>query len=161
MQVEMMIKGLMMDPVTSTPIVILQERDAHRVLPIWVGVVEANAIALQIENIAPSRPLTHDLLRNVIADMDGTVDRVVVTDLREQTFYAMIHIARRGEHLSIDARPSDAIALALRTHAPIMVEEAIFDTVRTSDITADSADPERLHAWLENMEPSSMGKYKM
>lgn len=161
MQVEMTIKGLMVDPVTSTPIVILKERDAERVLPIWVGVVEANAIALQIENIATSRPMTHDLLRNIITDMDGTVDRIVVSDLREHTFYAIIHITRHGERLAIDARPSDAIALALRTRAPILVEDAVFEHARTSDMTAEQADPERLHAWLEDMDPETMGKYKM
>lgn len=161
MQVEMTIKGLMVDPVTSTPIVILQERDASRVLPIWVGVVEANAIALQIENIAPARPMTHDLLRNIISDLEGTVSRVVVTDLREHTFFATIHIDRCGERLAIDARPSDAIALALRTRAPIMVEDAVFDAVRTSDLATETADPHRLHAWLDNMDPSSMGKYTM
>jgi len=161
MQVEMTIKGLMVDPVTSTPIVILKERDAERVLPIWVGVVEANAIALQIENIATSRPMTHDLLRNVIADMDGTVDRVVVSDLREHTFYAIIHITRRGERLAIDARPSDAIALALRTRAPILVEDVVFEHAKTSDMTTEQADPARLHAWLDDMDPETMGKYKM
>ncbi len=161
MQVEMTIKGLMVDPVTNTPIVVLQERDAERVLPIWVGVVEANAIALQVENITPARPMTHDLLRNVIEDLDGTIDRVVVADLREQTFYAVIHITRRGERLTIDARPSDAIALALRARAPIMVEDAVFDSARLAETPADRPDPERLHAWLDNMDPEAMGRYKM
>ena len=161
MQREMTIKGLMLDPVTHTPIVVLQERDADRVLPIWVGVVEANAIALQVENIATARPMTHDLLRTVIRDLDGTVDRIVVSDLRDQTFYAVIHITRRGEALRIDARPSDAIALALRARAPIMVEDVVFEHARLTDPAADRRDPEQLHAWLDNLEPEAMGKYKM
>ena len=161
MQIEMTIKGLMLDPVTNTPIVVLQERDADRVLPIWVGVVEANAIALQVENIATARPMTHDLLRNVICDLDGTVDRIVVSDLREQTFYAVIHINRHGESLRIDARPSDAIALALRARAPIMVEDVVFEHARLTDTSADTRDPAQLHAWLDNMDPAAMGKYKM
>ena len=158
---EMTIKGLMVDPVTNTPIVILKEKDAERVLPIWVGVVEANAIALQIENVATDRPMTHDLLRNVITGMEGEVDRVVVSDLKEHTFYAIIHINRRGTRVAIDARPSDAIALALRTHSPILVEESVFDTARTSDFTAEKAEPERLHTWLDSLDPDEMGKYKM
>ena len=161
MQVEMTIKGLMMDPVTHTPIVVLQERDADRMLPIWVGVVEANAIALQVENITTARPMTHDLLRNIIEDLDGTVDRIVVSDLKEQTFYAVIHIRIHGEHLAIDARPSDAIALALRARAPIMVEDTVFDRARQTDYTIEQRDPDQLKAYLDQMAPESMGKYKM
>lgn len=161
MQVEMTIKGLMMDPVTNTPIVVLQERDADRVLPIWVGVVEANAIALQVENIATARPMTHDLLRNIIQDLEGTVDRIVVSDLKEQTFYAVIHIDVHGDRLAIDARPSDAIALALRAHAPIMVEDAVFERAKQTTYTPEQRDPEQLKAYLDNMTPESMGKYKM
>ena len=161
MQIEMTIKGLMMDPVTHTPIVVLQERDADRMLPIWVGVVEANAIALQVENITTARPMTHDLLRNIIEDLDGTVDRIVVSDLKEQTFYAVIHIRIHGEHLAIDARPSDAIALALRARAPIMVEDTVFDRARQTDYTIEQRDPDQLKAYLDQMAPESMGKYKM
>ena len=112
MQIEMTIKGLMVDPATNTPIVILKDKGGERVLSIWVGIFEANAIALQIENVATPRPMTHDLLRNVITDLDGRVDRIVVSDLRDNTFYAVIHLSIRGEQIAIDARPSDAIALA-------------------------------------------------
>src|SRR5918997_7162099 len=115
MQIEMTIKGLMVDPITNMPIIILRDEEGQRVLPIWVGIFEANAIALQIENIATPRPMTHDLLRNIIKDLDGTVERVVVCDLRDNTFYAVIYLTVRGESVAIDARPSDAIALALRT----------------------------------------------
>ena len=132
MLIEMTIKGLMVDPVTNMPIVILKDKDGDRVLPIWVGIFEANAIALQIENVATPRPMTHDLLRNIITDLDGQVDRVVVCDLKDNTFYALIHLTVRGERVAIDARPSDAIALALRTRSPILVEENVIDKRRPS-----------------------------
>jgi bifunctional DNase/RNase len=161
MLIEMTIKGLMVDPVTNLPIVILKDKEGERVLPIWVGVFEANAIALQIENIATPRPMTHDLLRNVIADLDGRVDRVVVSDLKDNTFYAVIHLTVRGERVAIDARPSDAIALALRTRAPILVEEAVIDNAKTVDFASERADSDRLQKWLESLDPNELGKYKM
>jgi len=161
MLIEMTIKGLMVDPVTNMPIVILKDKDGDRVLPIWVGIFEANAIALQIENVATSRPMTHDLLRNIIADLDGQVDRVVVCDLKDNTFYAVIHLTVRGERVAIDARPSDAIALALRTRSPILVEENVIDTAKTVDFNADRTDNDRLQKWLESLDPEELGKYKM
>ena len=112
MQIEMTIKGLMGDPITNMPIVILRDKDGQRVLPIWVGIFEANAIALQIENIATPRPMTHDLLRNVIHDLHASVQKIVVCDLQENTFYALIYLTVGGEVMAVDARPSDAIALA-------------------------------------------------
>ena len=161
MLIEMTIKGLMVDPVTNVPIVILKDKDGDRVLPIWVGVFEANAIALQIENIATPRPMTHDLLRNVITDLDGRVDRVVISDLKENTFYAIVHLTVRGERVAIDARPSDAIALALRAHSPILVEESVIDSAKTVDFTTERADSDRLQKWLESLDPNDLGKYKM
>ena len=162
MLIEMNIKGMMVDPITNTPIVILKDKGGDRVLPIWVGIFEANAIALQIENIATPRPMTHDLLRNVIADLDGSVDRVVVSDLKDNTFYAVIHLTVRGGRVAIDARPSDAIALALRTRSPILVEEAVIDNAKNVDFSAsEPADNERLHKWLESLDPEELGKYKM
>jgi bifunctional DNase/RNase len=161
MQIEMSIKGLMVDPITNTPIVILRDKDGDRVLPIWVGIFEANAIALQIENVTTPRPMTHDLLRNVIQDLKASVERVVVSDVQDNTYYAMIYLALNGETLAIDARPSDAIALALRTRAPIFVEERVVDHARTVDFTAEKPDSERLQKWLENLDPDDLGKYKM
>ena len=161
MLIEMTIKGLMVDPVTNMPIVILKDKDGERVLPIWVGIFEANAIALQIENVATPRPMTHDLLRNIIADLEGQVDRVVVCDLKDNTFYAVIHLTVRGERVAIDARPSDAIALALRTRAPIFVEDTVIDHAKTVDFTPEKNDAERLHKWLESLDPDDLGKYKM
>ncbi len=161
MQVEMVIKGLMVDPVTNMPIIILRDRDGDRVLPIWVGVFEANAIALQIENISTPRPMTHDLLRNVLRDLNAEVQRVVVSDLKDNTFYALIYVTVGGEVMAIDARPSDAIALALRTQAPIYVEERVIDHAKTIDFAPEKADSERLQRWLESLDPEELGKYKM
>ena len=161
MLIEMTIKGLMVDPVTNMPIVILKDKDGDRVLPIWVGIFEANAIALQIENIATARPMTHDLLRNIITGLDGQVDRVVVSDLKENTFFAVIHLTVHGERMAVDARPSDAIALALRARAPILVEETVIDSAKTLDLGAEPADSDRLQRWLESLDPDEMGKYKM
>jgi bifunctional DNase/RNase len=161
MLIEMSIKGLMVDPMAGTPIVILKDKRGDRVLPIWVGVPEANAIALQIENVATPRPMTHDLLRNIITDLEGRVDRVVVSDLRDNTYFAVIHLTVRGERIAVDARPSDAIALALRTRSPILVEEAVIEHARTADFTAEPADNERLQKWLESLDPEELGKYKM
>ena len=161
MQIEMSIKGLMVDPITNMPIVILRDKDGDRVLPIWVGIFEANAIALQIENISTPRPMTHDLLRNIIGDLDGRVDRVVVSDLKDNTFYAIIHLTVRGERIAIDSRPSDAIALALRTRSPIMVEESVIDNAKTVDFASERADNDQLQKWLESLDPEELGKYKM
>ena len=161
MQIEMSIKGLMVDPITNTPIVILRDKDGDRVLPIWVGIFEANAIALQIENIATPRPMTHDLLRNVIHDLKAEVLKIVVCDLQENTFYALIYLELNGGTVAIDARPSDAIALALRTRAPIFVEDTVIDNAKTVDFTTEKADSDRLHKWLESLDPDDLGKYKM
>ncbi len=161
MQVEMTIKGLMVDPITNMPIVILKDQDGQRVLPIWVGVFEANAIALQIENISPPRPMTHDLLRNVIEDLKATVEKIVVCDLQDNTFYALIHLRVDGKIVAVDARPSDAIALALRVRAPIYAEDTVIENAKTLDFAPDKADSERLKKWLDSLDPEDLGKYKM
>ena len=161
MQIEMSIKGLMVDPITNMPIVILRDKEGQKVLPIWVGIFEANAIALQIENISTPRPMTHDLLRNVIHDLNATVQKIVVSDLQENTFYALIYLALNGDTVASDARPSDAIALALRTRAPIFVEDTVIDHAKTVDFTSEKTDADRLHKWLESLDPDDLGKYKM
>jgi bifunctional DNase/RNase len=161
MQIEMTIKGLMVDPITNMPIIILRDRDGQRVLPIWVGVFEANAIALQIENVTTPRPMTHDLLRNVIHDLKADIQKIVVSDLKENTFYALIYLTVNGEAMAIDARPSDAIALALRARAPIFVEDVVIDNAKPVDFSTEKADPDRLHRWLESLDPDDLGKYKM
>ncbi len=161
MQIEMSIKGLMVDPITNMPIVILRDKEGQKVLPIWVGIFEANAIALQIENVSTPRPMTHDLLRNVIEDLQASVQKIVVCDLQENTFYALIYLSLNGNTVAIDSRPSDAIALALRTRAPIFVEETVIDNAKTVDTSSEEADADRLHKWLESLDPDDLGKYKM
>jgi bifunctional DNase/RNase len=161
MEIEMTIKGLMIDPITNMPIVILKDKEGDRVLPIWVGVFEANAIALQIENISTPRPMTHDLIKNILTEIEAEVQRIVVSDLRDNTFYAMIYLDRDGETIAIDARPSDAIALALRTRAPIFVEDSVVESAKGLDLSKESTDSERLQKWLEGLNPDDLGKYKM
>ena len=160
MLIEMFIKGLMIDPVTNMPIVILRDEDGQRTLPIWVGPVEANAIALQIENVAPPRPMTHDLLKNLLEDLGGRLVRVIISDLKESTFYAYLEIDRAGERLFVDSRPSDALALSIRTKAPVFVETQVLDRARSVDVSSDEADRERLQRWLESLDPDDLG-YKM
>ena len=143
MLIEMTIKGLMVDPITNMPIVILKDKQGDRVLPIWVGIFEANAIALQIENIATPRPMTHDLLRNLIVELGLTVDRVVVTSLRDNTFYAVIEMTGEdGEAMRLDSRPSDAIALALRADCPIFVDTEVIQASRNSVATDEESESE-------------------
>jgi uncharacterized protein len=161
MLIEMTLKGLIWDPITNMPIIVLRDEDGQRVLPIWVGHAEANAIALQLENIQTPRPMTHDLLKNVIQDLQAAVERIVVCDLKDNTFYALIHLQTAGGPVAIDARPSDAIALALRTRAPILVEEAVIDNAKSMDFASDKQDSERLQQWLESLDADELGKYKM
>ena len=161
MLIEMTIKGLTVDPVTNMPIVILHDEQQKRVLPIWVGVFEANAIALQIENVHTPRPMTHDLLRNLIYDMQARVEQVVVCDVKDNTFFALIHLDTPSGRVAVDARPSDAIALALRAKAPILVEEHVIENAKTVDIAHARLDGERLHQWLDSLDPEDLGKYKM
>ena len=133
MEIEVKIRGLMMDPSSGTPIIILKDVNSDTLLPIWVGAYEANAIALEIEKIAPQRPMTHDLLRNLIVEMGARVERVVVTELRENTFFAIIEMRNNaGEKLMLDSRPSDAIALALRADCPIFVNEEVIRASRNT-----------------------------
>ena len=159
MQIEMTIKGLMVDPINNTPIIVLRDKEEQKVLPIWVGMLEANAIALQIENISTPRPMTHDLLCNVIRDLKASVQKVVVCDLQENTFFAVIYLSLNGDTLAIDARPSDAIALALRSRAPIFVEDTVIDHARTVDFSSDKADADRLQKWLESLDPNDLTRH--
>jgi uncharacterized protein len=161
MEVEMKIRGLMMDPVTNMPIVVLRESSGDAVLPIWVGIFEANAIAFEIEKATPPRPMTHDLLKNLVLGFDAKVQKVVVTELRDDTFYAVIWIEKNGTFLSIDARPSDALALALRSDCPIYVEDEVLKTSKLSTLANDRVSPEDLRRWLENLGDEDFGRYKM
>jgi bifunctional DNase/RNase len=161
MHVEMRIKGLMLDPVTNMPIIILSDMEGQRILPIWVGFFEANAIALQMENVATPRPMTHDLLKNVISGLNATVKKILVNNLWDNTFYALIYLEMDGETMAIDSRPSDAIALALRMKSPIFVEEEVIQKAKSIEGTRDLSDSESLQKWLENLRPEELGKYKM
>lgn len=162
--VPMSIKGLMLDPMSNSPIVVLKDDDEKLFLPIWVGIFEANAIALQLENITTPRPMTHDLLREMIQQLDARVTRIVINDLKDATFYAQIRllIRRAGtdQMLEIDARPSDAIALALRTEAPIYVAQSVLDQAQTITPEGETTE-EKTKEWFENLSPEDLGKYKM
>ena len=160
MALEMQIKGLMIDPVSHMPIIVLRDASGESVLPIWVGIFEANAIAVMLEKIVSPRPMTHDLLRSTIETLRARVDRVVITDLRDNTFFALIHLLRGDERLSVDARPSDAMALALRANAPIFVEDAVLEK-SSSGADHESEETERLRRWLEQVDPEELGKYEM
>lgn len=155
------IKGLMLDPSSNVPIVILRDVQSHLFLPIWIGVFEANAIALRIEGVEPPRPMTHDLLRSVVQQLGGQVEKIVISDLRESTFFAVIHVRQNGGTVPIDARPSDAIALALRTDSPIFVHRSVLDKAQAVDLASQVTDEEKLKKWLEEISPDELGKWTM
>jgi bifunctional DNase/RNase len=161
MEVEMKIRGLLMDPVTNMPIVVLKDVNGSAILPIWVGIYEANAIALEIEKVATPRPMTHDLIRNLLFGLDAGVKKVVVNDLKEDTFYAVIWLERNGELISVDSRPSDALAIALRLDCPIYVAETVLKTSKTVNSVGDVANNEELRRVLENLSDEDFGRYKM
>jgi len=161
MEVEMKIRGLMMDPVSNMPIVLLKDVGSDTVLPIWVGVYEANAIALEIEKVSTPRPMTHDLIKNVLTGLDAHVHKVVVTELKEDTFFAVIWMEREGRVISVDSRPSDALALALRVDCPIFVEDEVLQTSKKSTSASDPATSEELRKWLEGLNDEDLGKYRM
>jgi bifunctional DNase/RNase len=161
MEVEMKIRGLMMDPVTNMPIVILKDVKGTAVLPIWVGIYEANAIALEIEKVATPRPMTHDLIKNLLMGLDTRISKVVVSVLREDTLYAVISLDRDGQVITVDSRPSDALALALRVDCPIYVEEDVLKNSKVASASSDKVDNEELRKWLENLNDEDIGRYKM
>ncbi len=161
MEVEMKIRGLMMDPVTNMPIVILKDTASDAVLPIWVGIYEANAIALEIEKHPTPRPMTHDLIKNLLMGLDTRVHKVVVSDLREDTFYAVIWLEKDGHIISVDSRPSDALALALRVDCPIFVDEQVLKTSKQAAAASDRISADELRKWLEGLNDEDLGRYKM
>jgi bifunctional DNase/RNase len=161
MEVEMKIRGLMMDPVTNMPIVILKDVGSNTVLPIWVGVYEANAIALEIEKVSTPRPMTHDLIKSLLLGLHTGIRKVVVSELKEDTFYALIWLERDGEMISVDSRPSDALALALRLDCPIFVEDAVLKSSKATTSVSDKVNNEELRRYLEGLNDEDLGRYKM
>jgi bifunctional DNase/RNase len=157
----MKIRGLLMDQSLNTPVVLLKDVASDRVLHIWVGVYEANAIAMEIEKATTPRPMTHDLIKNVLTGLDAIVHKVVVTDLKESTFYAVIWLEREGQVVSIDSRPSDALALALRVDCPIFVEDEVLRSAEQSANAAPAVSSDELRKWLEDLGDDDLGKYKM
>jgi hypothetical protein len=160
-EVEMVIRGLMMDPVTNMPIVVLKDISSDMVLPIWVGIFEANAIALELEKTATPRPMTHDLLQNMARGLNAQVQKVVVSELRDDTFYAVIWMDHAGETVAMDARPSDAIALALRWDCPIYVNREVLEQSKQTATGAQTVSADEMLRWLENLNDDEMGRYKM
>ena len=157
----MRIRGLMMDPVTNMPIVVLKENGGEAVLPIWVGLYEANAIALEIEKVATPRPMPHDLIKNVLMGLDTVVHKVVVSELKDDTFYAVIWIEQAGRVVSVDSRPSDALALALRMDCPIYVDEEVLASSKVTSAISDKSTAEEMRMWLERLGDDDLGRYKM
>lgn len=160
--IAMSIKGLMLDPVSNSPIVVLKDEEEKFFLPIWVGIFEANAIALQLESVTTPRPMTHDLLRTLITELDARVTQIVINELKDSTFFARILLAvgPGARSLEVDARPSDAIALALRAEAPIFVAQSVLEQAQTITPEGDEGD-EKVRKWFENLAPEDLGKYKM
>src|SRR3989304_363947 len=161
MLIRMSVRGIALDPITNMPIIILKDVEEKRALPILVGIFEANAIALELEKIATPRPMTHDLIKNILDGLGATVQQIVVNDLKDNTFFAVIEVNYNGNMVSIDARPSDAIALALRVNAPIFVTEKVVSKAKSMDIAEEKEETDRWKEWLENLKPEDFGKYKM
>ena len=161
MEVEMKIRGLTMDPVTQMPIVVLKDINGSTVLPIWVGIFEANAIALEIEKVSTPRPMTHDLIKTVLMGLEAGVKKVVVSELKDDTFYALIWLEREGQLISVDSRPSDALALALRLDCPIFVDDAVLKSSKLTNTVSDKVQSDELRKWLENLNDEDLGRYKM
>jgi len=162
MDIEVRIRGLMVDPATNMPIVVLKDPASDAVMPIWVGIPEANAIALELEKLSAPRPMTHDLTRNLVHHLNAELERVVITEIREDTFFAVLWLKQSGEPIMVDSRPSDAIALALRFDCPIYVAEQVMQSARIStSATAEGQTGEQLRGWLEGFNDEDLGRYKM
>jgi bifunctional DNase/RNase len=162
MDIEVRIRGLMMDPATNMPIVVLKDVGSDTVMPIWVGIFEANAIAIEIEKVAAPRPMTHDLTRNLLRHMNSQLERVVITELRDDTFFAVLWVRHDGELMTVDARPSDAIALALRSDCPIYVSEQVMQSAKLNmSGPPEGPTADELRGWLEGLNDEDLGRYKM
>ena len=161
MLIQMTVRGIALDPITNMPIIILKDVDERKALPIWVGIFEANAIALELEKVTTPRPMTHDLLKSVLDGLGVTVRQVIVNDLKDNTFFAVIELNSNGSVINIDSRPSDAIALALRVNAPIFVAENVVAQAKSVEISEEKEETDKWKEWLENLKPEDFGKYRM
>ena len=162
MEIEVRIRGLMVDPATNMPIVVLKDVASDAVMPIWVGVSEAQAIAIEIEKVTPPRPMTHDLVRNLLRALNAEINRVVITELKNDTFFARLWLSQGKDRITVDIRPSDAIALALRSDCPIFVDTDVMDRAKLTAVSAsDGMSGEQLRGWLENLNDEDLGHYKM
>lgn len=161
MEIEMKIRGLMMDPMTNMPMVVLKEVSGSSILPIWVGIYEANAIALEIEKVLTPRPMTHDLIKLLLTGLETGVRKVVVSDLKEDTYYAVIWLEKEGELISVDSRPSDALAIALRLDCPIYVDDTVLKTSKAAGTVSEKVNDAEIRRWLEGLNDEDLGRYKM
>jgi len=163
MDIEVRIRGLMLDPATNMPIVVLKDLASDAVMPIWVGIFEANAIAIEIEKLSAPRPMTHDLTRNLLQHLNGELERIVISEIKDDTFYAVLWLRQGGEQIAVDARPSDAIALALRSDCPIFVAEHVMASAKLNPNANPAEGPtaEQLRTWLEGLNDEDLGRYKM
>ena len=161
MEIEMKIRGLMMDPMTNMPMVVLKEVSGAGILPIWVGIYEANAIALEIEKVLTPRPMTHDLIKLLLTGLETGVRKVVVNDLKDDTYFAVIWLEHEGELISVDSRPSDALAIALRLDCPIYVDETVLKTSKAAGSVSEKVNDAEVRRWLEGLNDEDLGRYKM
>ena len=158
---EMKVAGITVDPFTNTPIVILKDLEEQDVLPIWIGLLEASSIATALENVQTPRPMTHDLIKSLLLGLNTGLRKVVVSELKDDTFFAVIWLDREGELISVDSRPSDALALALRLDCPIYVEETVLKSSKLASTVSDKVNNEELRRWLEGLNDEDLGRYKM
>ena len=161
MLIRMTVRGIALDPITNMPIIILKDVEERKALPIWVGIFEANAIALELEKVSTPRPMTHDLMRSILEGLGVSVRQVIINDLKDNTFFAVIELARNGTAINIDSRPSDAIALALRVNAPIFVTENVVSQAKSVEISEEKEETDKWKEWLENLKPEDFGRYRM
>jgi hypothetical protein len=161
MLIRMTVRGIALDPITNMPIIILKDVEERKALPIWVGIFEANAIALELEKVSTPRPMTHDLLRSILEGLGVSVRQVTINDLKDNTFFAVIELSRNGTVVNIDSRPSDAIALALRVNAPIFVTEQVVAQAKSVEIAEEKEETDKWKEWLEDLKPEDFGKYRM
>lgn len=161
MLIRMTVRGIALDPITNMPIIILKDVEERKALPIWVGIFEANAIALELEKVSTPRPMTHDLMRSILEGLEVSVRQIIINDLKDNTFFAVIELNRNGSVVNIDSRPSDAIALALRVNAPIFVTEQVVAQAKSVEIAEEKEETDKWREWLDNLKPEDFGKYKM